>query len=263
MLAVERRNLILEKLQNERKVVVSELSALFDVSEETIRRDLDKLDREGLAIKSYGGAVLNENSGMDMPFNVRKKRNMKAKQEIAALVAGLVQEGEHIIASQHHGGGCGEGPEEPEEADGDHQLHRGADRAVGRIWLGNHLHRRDPAGELPDFGGLQGCRCDQLFPGGQGDSVLQGRRPGAGVTDAHEALSQIKHTMLKSARQRILAVDHTKFGNVAFSRMRQLSDIDMVVTDIRPEQKWMDYFAEKGIVCLYDREENENDSLCE
>ena len=84
-----------------------------------------------------------------------------------------------------------------------------------------------------------------------------------GVTDAHEALSQIKHTMLKSARQRILAVDHTKFGNVAFSRICQLSDIDMVVTDIRPEQKWMDYFAEKGIVCLYDREENENDSLCE
>ena len=68
MLAVERRNLILEKLQNERKVVVSELSALFDVSEETIRRDLDKLDREGLAIKSYGGAVLNENTGVEMPF---------------------------------------------------------------------------------------------------------------------------------------------------------------------------------------------------
>ena len=39
MLAVERRNLILEKLQDERKVVVSELSVLFGVSEETIRRD--------------------------------------------------------------------------------------------------------------------------------------------------------------------------------------------------------------------------------
>ena len=36
MLAVERRNLILEKLQDEKKVVVSELSTLFDVSEETI-----------------------------------------------------------------------------------------------------------------------------------------------------------------------------------------------------------------------------------
>ena len=52
MLAVERRNLILEKLQDEKKVVVSELSILFDVSEETIRRDLDKLDKEGLAVKS-------------------------------------------------------------------------------------------------------------------------------------------------------------------------------------------------------------------
>ena len=61
MLAVERRNLILEKLQEEKKVVVSELSALFGVSEETIRRDLDKLDKEGLATKSYGGAILNEN----------------------------------------------------------------------------------------------------------------------------------------------------------------------------------------------------------
>ena len=97
MLAVERRNLILEKLQDEKKVVVSELSILFDVSEETIRRDLDKLDKEGLATKSYGGAVLNESTSLDMPFNIRKKRNLRGKQVIAELVSSLVQEGEHII----------------------------------------------------------------------------------------------------------------------------------------------------------------------
>ena len=49
MLALERRNLILEKLQEEKRVVVSELSQLYSVSEETIRRDLDKLEKEGLA----------------------------------------------------------------------------------------------------------------------------------------------------------------------------------------------------------------------
>ena len=86
MLAVERRNLILEKLQDEKKVVVSELSAIFGVSEETIRRDLDRLDREGLATKSYGGAILNENTSFDMPFIVRKKRNMQGKGVIAQLV---------------------------------------------------------------------------------------------------------------------------------------------------------------------------------
>ena len=76
MLAIERRNAILEKLQVERRVVVSELSASFEVSEETIRRDLDKLEKEGYAVKSYGGAVLNENANVDLPFNVRKNRNV-------------------------------------------------------------------------------------------------------------------------------------------------------------------------------------------
>ena len=48
MLALERRNQILEKLQAEKRVVVSDLSQLYNVSEETIRRDLDKLEKEGL-----------------------------------------------------------------------------------------------------------------------------------------------------------------------------------------------------------------------
>lgn len=68
MLALERRNLILEKLQEEKRVVVSELSQLYSVSEETIRRDLDKLEKEGLATKSYGGAVINEDVGIDLPL---------------------------------------------------------------------------------------------------------------------------------------------------------------------------------------------------
>lgn len=83
MLAIERRNAILEKLQVERRVVVSELSALYDVSEETIRRDLDKLENDGYAIKSYGGAVINENSNLDLPYNVRKNTNVLGKQKIA------------------------------------------------------------------------------------------------------------------------------------------------------------------------------------
>ena len=189
MLAVERRNMILEKLQDERKVVVSELSTLFDVSEETIRRDLDKLDRQGLAIKSYGGAVLNENSGLDMPFNVRKKRTIRGKQEIADIVSSLVQEDEHIFVMT-----------ETRALSQDIDLHKG-------------------------------------------------------VTDASEMLSQIKQAMLRSAKQRIIAADHTKFGNVAFSRVCELSAVDMVVTDVKPGQEWMDYFEEKGIECLYGRDE--------
>ena len=62
MLAIERRNEILEKLQTDRRVVVSELSQIYEVSEETIRRDLERLEKEGLCTKSYGGAVSNQNN---------------------------------------------------------------------------------------------------------------------------------------------------------------------------------------------------------
>ena len=97
MLALERRNLILEKLQTEKRVLVSQLSQQFDVSEETIRRDLDKLEKEGLATKSYGGAVINEDVSIDLPFNIRKNQNVVGKQKMAEIAAKLIQDGEHIF----------------------------------------------------------------------------------------------------------------------------------------------------------------------
>ena len=67
MLAIERRNAILAKLATDGKVIVSDLSEEFQVTEETIRRDLEKLDKEGLAKKTYGGAVVLDNHGTDLP----------------------------------------------------------------------------------------------------------------------------------------------------------------------------------------------------
>lgn len=264
MLAVERRNLILEKLQDEKKVVVSELSTLFDVSEETIRRDLDKLDKDGLATKSYGGAILNENAGPDMPFNVRKKRNMRGKQVIAELVSGLVQEGEHIIV-------------DPSTT---------AVAIMKALKSRKHLtvitNSIEVLVELSDVSGwdvistggtlrenylaLVGPKALESISSFNVEKVIlscKGIDRKKGLTDANEMFSQVKQTMLKSAKQRILAADYTKFDRVAFSRICGLTDIDMVVTDVRPSEEWMAYFAEKGIECLYGRENDEDDSLYE
>ena len=97
MLAIERRNIILEQLQREKRVLVSELSTGFNVSEETIRRDLEKLSEDGFVIKTYGGAVLNENNYVDLPFVIRKNTNVAEKQEIGKLISTLIQDGEHIM----------------------------------------------------------------------------------------------------------------------------------------------------------------------
>lgn len=255
MLAVERRNLILEKLQDEKRVVVSELSELFDVSEETIRRDLDKLDKEGLAIKSYGGAVLNENNNTDMPFVVRKKKNMKGKKIIADLIEGLIADGDHIIVDPST------------TAVSIVKALRDKKRlTIITNSLEVLIELTDVSGwDIISTGGtlkenylaLVGPRTVESIAAFNADKVIlscKGIDMRKGITDANEMFSQVKKTMLDNAVQKILAVDHTKFNEVAFSRICNVTDVDMIVTDIKPSDEWMEYFQEKGIPCLYGEE---------
>ncbi len=262
MLAAERRNLILEKLQDEKRVVVSELSELFDVSEETIRRDLEKFDREGLATKSYGGAVLNENNNIDMPFNVRKKKNMQGKRLIAELIRGQIEDGEHIIVDPST------------TAVPIVQALKGKERLTV---ITNSIEVLLELTDVPDWdvistGGtlkenylaLVGARAIESISSFNADKAIlscKGIDRERGITDANELFSQVKKHMLKAASQRILAVDYTKFDRVAFSRICAMEDIDMVVTDRRPSQGWLDFFDQRGIKCLYGKE-NESDSVC-
>ena len=81
MLAIERREQILELLRQHKRVLVGELSRRYHVSEETIRRDLERLEREGYATKTYGGAVFREESQSESPFSVREKTNVREKAD--------------------------------------------------------------------------------------------------------------------------------------------------------------------------------------
>ena len=76
MLPIERRGEILQKLMMDGKVVVNELAEKYEVTEETIRRDLEKLESEGYAKKTYGGAVRNDNMTSELPYVVRKQTNV-------------------------------------------------------------------------------------------------------------------------------------------------------------------------------------------
>ena len=97
MLAIERRNAIVTKVSAEGKVLVADLAKEFDVTEETIRRDLEKLDNDGLVRKTYGGAIKNESFNIDLPFHVRKQTNVESKQKIAALIGEMINDGDYIM----------------------------------------------------------------------------------------------------------------------------------------------------------------------
>ena len=250
MLAIERRNEILEKLQTDRRVVVSELSQIYEVSEETIRRDLDKLVNDGYAIKSYGGAVINEN--MNLPFNIRKNRNVIGKQRIAELVAKIVQDGDSIML---------------DASSTAVYIAKGLKDKKNLTLITNSMEIVIELLDMSDWrvlstGGvsregsfaLVGTQTNRMLQSYHADKAIiscKGLDMAAGLTDSDELLADNKRTMLENAKERILAIDSSKFGATAFMTVGRLKDITMIVTDEKPEMKWLKEFKKLGIECIY------------
>ena len=97
MLAEERRQRIAVLLKDEKRVSVSELAQTYSVSEETIRRDLERLENNGVARRTYGGALYNEDERKETPYDVRKRSDVNAKYAIARQAAKLISDGEYIM----------------------------------------------------------------------------------------------------------------------------------------------------------------------
>ena len=254
MLAIERRNEILEKLQTDRRVVVSELSQLYDVSEETIRRDLEKLVNDGYAIKSYGGAVINENVNIELPFNIRKNRNILGKQHIADLVCSVIKDGDSIML----------------------------DASSTAVYIAKALLERGKKNltiitnsveilielfeaqnwTVMSTGGvsregsfaLVGPQTDRMIKTYHVDKTVvscKGIDEIAGVTDSDDLHANNKRTMLQSAKEKILAIDSSKFDQTAFIEIGTLKDFSLVITDEKPSDKWLQLFKDLGIRCIY------------
>ena len=252
MLAIERRNAILEKLQAERRVVVSELSTLFEVSEETIRRDLEKLETEGFAIKSYGGAVLNENSNLDLPFNVRKNKNVVGKQKIAELIQEIVKDGDTLFLDASSTAVA---------------IAKAIKNKNGITIITNSLEIAIELLEAPgcrviSTGGvvtersfaLVGQVTDQTIGAYFVDKAIvssKGLDLNAGFTESDERHANNKKSMLDGAKVKILAVDHSKFGHISFAKIGDFRDITTVVTDKKPDDEWLLKFSEYGVECIY------------
>ena len=72
-----------------------------------------------------------------------------------------------------------------------------------------------------------------------------------GISDTREIFAELKKEYLRSAKKVILAVDHTKFDRVSFIRLGDFDDVDIVVTDVEPPERWKTFFEEKGIKLYY------------
>ncbi len=254
MLAIERRNQILEKIQSDKKVVVSDLSGHFGVSDETIRRDLLRLEQKGLIVKSYGGAVLNESSA-EASFHNRKKKNVAGKQIIANLIRDLVNDGDHIIvdASTTALSIVSALTDKKDLTLITNSIEVMFEAMQHRDWdvisTGGKLYEKYLA-----FAGPGAMESFQMMNADKIIFSCKGFDMNRGITDGSAIFALLKNTMIKSVREAILAVDHTKFDQIAFYNICSVADVDMVVTDICPSAEWMAYFEDNGMKCIYGNE---------
>lgn len=97
MFTEERLEQILNILNKNYRVKVNELSELFNVSESLIRKDLQRLEREGFLKRTYGGAILNREISKGSPINTRMNINLSSKETISKKAFELVKDGEVIF----------------------------------------------------------------------------------------------------------------------------------------------------------------------
>ncbi|MFJ5714709.1 DeoR/GlpR family DNA-binding transcription regulator [Neobacillus sp. NPDC093127] len=253
----ERKTTIMESLEKEEKVQVRLLATILQVSDETIRRDLDRLEKEGFLKKVYGGAVKTKNHNWELPFDEKTMINKKEKQAICKAAASLVEDGDIIMI------GNGTTPLDmiPYLADKNEvtlithsvPVMLGAmDAFKGRIvFIGGEIERNQKymSGPLSERM-LELLQANKAFICAGGISTVNG------ITDYDISGSSISRKMMERAEEVIILADHTKFGKTTFANMCSLTDTTKIITDDSCPNEWKKIIAENGIELLIANEMN-------
>lgn len=248
MLAIERKNEILATLQKEQRVLVSELAKKYDVTEETIRRDLEKLERDGFVKKTYGGAVLNKNTNVDLPLRIREKTNRQQKQKVAEIAASLIDEGDSIMLDASSTSlmiaqkiknmrkltvitTSVEVLIELSQNEGISVISTGGNLKASSL----SLVGRNTEESLSRF------NVDLAFVSCKGIDRERG------IMESNEMEAGVKLMMKKSAKQSVFVIDSSKFDKISFVKVMDFSKGDIVISDVIPDETWMKYFASRGV----------------
>ena len=252
MLAIERKNEILARLRKDQHVLVSELSAHYGVTEETIRRDLDKLEKEGLATKTYGGAILGNSTKVDLSYTIRNKTNVEAKRRIAEIISDIIHDGDHIMlddssTSLYIAKQLKEKRNLTVITNSIEIIMELADvKGWNIISTGGRLK--------PDSLALVGNQAEQMIHKYHVDLTViscKGLDLTHGITDSSEFHALTKQAMLASGHRTVLALDGSKFDKVSFIQIADISNISCIVTDRAPTREWQEYFASIGLECIF------------
>ena len=232
MLAEERRTQILEQLHAQGSVRTGELQRMFDVSDVTLRSDLQELERRGRLVRTRGGAVSSMADVGSVPFDSRLMRHRQAKQRIAVAASQLIRSDTTVIfdagttnlALAHHlppvSGLTVMTPalntaQQLLQVDGTKVVMLGGpvDRdAISTVWPVAQAGE-DEGGVHTTFLGCHGIDAD------------------FDLVDHSMDIAAAKRRLIRSGRRVVLLADSSKFGISAPTKVGHISLVDVLISD--------------------------------
>ncbi|MGW0578021.1 DeoR/GlpR family DNA-binding transcription regulator [Streptomyces sp. NPDC002920] len=232
MYAPERQQEILRLARDAGRVDVLSLAEEFQVTAETIRRDLKALDRAGLVRRVHGGAIPAGRLDFEPDLAEREETSTDEKDRIAkAALTELPSEGTMILdAGTTVARLAAALPLEAELTVVTHSLPiaaRLADHPGMQLHLigGRVRHRTRAAVDAWALRAYGEIRADVLFVAANGFSAERG------LTTPDLAEAAVKRAAVTAARRVVLLADSSKHGQEHFARFGDLSDVDLLITD--------------------------------
>jgi Transcriptional regulators of sugar metabolism len=246
MLTSQRKQLILEKLGVEGQVQSKALSILFDVSEDTIRRDLRELAAEGRLQRVHGGAL--PSSSAIAPFAERQSVKMDAKKRVARKGAQLISSGQVVIVD----GGTTTSElitffppdlritvvtHSPSIALGlvDHP-------SIEVILIGGRLYKHSiVAVGAAAIEGIANIHADLFFMG------VTGIHPDAGLTTGDFEEACIKRAFSGRAAETVVLASPEKINTASSFVIGDVSSVNTIVVEDGTDKDWIRAVSEKGV----------------
>ena len=245
----DRLQKIAEMVKQKKYCSINELSAEFNISKATVRRDLKILDSRKILRISRGGAVdAAFGTAKEPSYIIKKDLNHEEKIRIANKACSYIKSGETIIldsgTTAFEIAGLLESMEDITVATNDILVAgrlvnaKGIDLTV----IGGSIrkHYYSTAGYLAQFA-LEHINADKAFIGVDALDL----KKGCMITNMEEVI--IKKLIMKSAKEKIVICDHSKFEEVAFVNLCMIHDVDMIITGKEIDKSVYSSFVEAGV----------------
>ena len=224
----ERREQIIQRLRQQGSVQVNDLSALYGVSTVTIRNDLAFLEKQGIAVRAYGGALICDSTTPSVEPSVEDKSalNTAMKRSVAKAAVELIQPGHRVILDS--------GTTTFEIARLMRKQTNGMNVAnalleaegVELLMTGGHLRRQSQSfyGDQAEQS-LQNYHFDMLFLGVDAIDLERG------VSTHNEDEARLNRRMCEVAERIIVVTDSSKFNRSSLHKIIDTQRIDMIIVD--------------------------------